>query len=268
MARRMVLFVLALVIALMGSGAVFAYASRADDRALAATEPTDVLLVKARIKAGTTALKAQEDGLFELFRMPRRAVPAGALKDIKGFEQKVASVDLLPGEVALAAKFVDRNAAVVAGKLPIPPGKMAVSVALVDPARVGGHLEPGNEVAVFNTFTAIEGNQAGPKTPSGDGLKDKFEVNKVTRLLLPRVKVLAIGGAVLNQKSDGDEGNAGSGSGLDSSLTLTLAVDQRQAEKLVLAGSSGRLHVALLNDQSKAAPSDGVDNRHLFDTAQ
>lgn len=267
MARRLVLFLLALAIALMGSGAVFAYASHAEDRAMADQEPIELLVARETIPAGTSAGKAQELGLVEPFKMPRRAVPEGALTDLEAVKDSVASADVYKGEVLLGAKFVSSTAAAVAGPLPIPNGKMAVSVALEDPARVGGFVEPGAEVAVFDTFNAYEFNESGPKTPSGNGLQEKFEYNRATRVLLPRVQVLAVSEEVLGAPApeEGDEEPAPALGPGDTRVTLTLAVDQDQAERLVHGTQTGHLYFALLNAQSTSAPSDGVDNRHLFD---
>lgn len=264
MARRLVLFAVALLIALMGSGAVFAYASHAEDRAMADQEPVELLVAKVKIPAGTTAQQAQDKGLVQPFKLPKRAVPEGALKDIQGVEADVTAGDVFPGEVLLAAKFVSKSAAAVSGVLPIPPGKMAVSVSMEDPARVGGFVEPGSEVAVFDTFNAYELNQSGPKTPSGDGIQEKFVYNRATRMLLPRVQVLAVGDQPLGRGAQ-PEDKSKTPAGTDTHLTLTLAVDQAQAERLVHGMQTGHLYFGLLTEQSRSTASDGVDNRHLFD---
>ena len=266
MARRLILFLLALGIALLGSGAVFAYASAADDRAMADQQPVDVLMAKDKIPAGTTALDAQTEGLVEIFAMPRRAVPEGALTSIEGVEEYVTTADVLKGEVLLAAKFVNKSAAAVAGVLPIPEGKMAVSVSLEDPARVGGFVEPGSEVAIFDTFNAMEMNQSGPKTPAGNGLEKKFEYNRATRMLLPRVQVIAVGDRALGATAEEGDDPTSKPVTTDTRLTLTLAVDQDQAERLIQGTQTGALYFGLLTTTSKTKPSDGVDNRDLFNT--
>ena len=77
------------------------------------------------------------------------------------------------------------------GGLTIPDGMLAVSVSMRVPAQVGGYVQPGTDVAVFDTFNLAEGKG---RVPAGDGLASSHDYNQATRLLLPKVQVLAIGG--------------------------------------------------------------------------
>jgi pilus assembly protein CpaB len=167
---------------------------------------------------------------------------------------------LVPGQVLTSAMFIAGKPKAAATILPIPAGKMAVSLALADPNRIGGYLKPGNEVAVFDTFNAAEGSAPGPKTPSGDGISDDFKKNRSTRLVLPRVRVLAIGDEAFGTSFKPATVTTGS----NGTITVTLAVDQQQAEKLIQVAQVGHPWLALLTDTSETAPSDGVDNRGLF----
>jgi pilus assembly protein CpaB len=47
-------------------------------------------------------------------------------------------------------------------------------------------------------------------------------------------------------------------------VLVTVAVDQRQAEKLIHAAQTGAIYLALVTDSSKTAPGAGVDNRTVF----
>ncbi len=85
--RRILLFFVALAVALVGTSAVFVYVSRADARAMAGQQPVKVLTVgEAVVAAGTTVARLREQKLLEVREMPRSAVPAGALTDLEGLE--------------------------------------------------------------------------------------------------------------------------------------------------------------------------------------
>src|SRR3954453_365935 len=144
MGRRTVLLVVALLVAAMGTGLVFAYVSHVDDRALADQKPHDVLVVKKLIAQGTTVTAAEQAGAFERKPIAESSIAPGALSDLAPIRSLVALAPLFPGEQVLQAKF---GAAAENSILPIPPGKLAVSIQLGDPARVAGFVSPGAEVA-------------------------------------------------------------------------------------------------------------------------
>jgi pilus assembly protein CpaB len=252
MARRAVLFILALLLALVGTGAVLAYVRQVDERAIADRRPVVVLVAKGTIPAGMTALQATEKGLLESKELPANTVPADALDTIAAIGEQVAISDIYKGEILLRPKFSGQQ---VTGALTIPTGKMAVSLQLDDPQRVGGFVLPGSEVAIFNTFQV-------EKAPDKNDRPGELEikVNATTRLLLPRIPVIAVGPSTLRSASA--KGNDGKD---EIPVTiLTVAVTQSEGEKLVHAAQTGDLYFALLNGQSKTGPSDGVNNFTLF----
>ena len=249
MVRRVLLFVGAVLLALVGTGLVFAYASSADRRALEGQQPVPVLVAVETIPAETPVSAAEEQGLFELTELPRAAVPPGALSDTAQIDTKVTGAAISPGEVLLAAKFVDPA---VAGVLNIPESKLAVSVELTDPGRVAGFVVPGSEVAIFATYAAETEGEAASAVES-----------ETTQLLLPRVKVLAAGPTSLRgSATDEGEGSATAEEPIKTSV-LTVAVTQEEAERLIHGAQTGRVYFALLTTDSQTGPSAGVSNRTL-----
>lgn len=264
MKRRFALFVTALVVALASTGAVFAYVSKVDARALADQQPTKVLVATERIPAGTTAGEAVAGELATVRTFARTSVPEGALTDVKSVAQQVALTDLYPGEMLLAVKFGEQ-AAPNSGALTIPEGHLAVTVNLENPRGVSGFVTPNAEVAVFDTFNVFPRDAGSGQTPSGDRLSDDYDKNRATRLLLPRVKVLAVGAQTsLRPEAEDDEAAVPAGAP-PTATAVTLAVMQKDAEKVIHAAETGSLWFALLSPQSTTAPSQGVDSRRLFD---
>jgi pilus assembly protein CpaB len=261
MNRRLVLFVVAFLVAITGTGAVFVYVSQADSRAVAGQQLVRVLVANKHVTAGAVAGSLLTKNQVTVRSLPRSSVPADALQDLAGHDKEVTVVDLYPGDFLLAGKLAP-HAAPNSGALTIPTGKMAVSVSLEDPRGVAGFVVPGSEVAVFDTFNVAPG---GATEPSGDRLTDGYLKNRATRLLLGRVTVLAVGPDVTEGKSSSSDKSKKDAAGNQATaVALTLAVSQPDAEKLIHAAETGSLWFGLLSDSSKTAPSGGVDNHHLF----
>jgi pilus assembly protein CpaB len=272
MTRRIIAAIAALLIALAGSLAVMSYARAADERALAGQEAVRVYVAELEVPAGTTAGKAVEDGLIVPTLIARKGVPDGALTSVEGgYDQLVASSAIQPGELVLRTRFAARGT--TQGALGVPEGKLAVSVALDDPSRVGPFVTVGAKVAVFDTFNVQEADTKN-STPAGDRLQDRHEYTRATRLLLPEVEVIAVGATTTTRTapSTADEESTGAlaaGPALQATTTLmTLAVTQEQAEKLVHASRTGTVTFALLGPDATATPGAGVDDRRLFEVAK
>ena len=241
MKRRVGLLVAALVVALFGTSAVYAYVNRVEAKTVNAGSPVNVLVATAQIPTGATGAVVAQSNLTRVTTMPQRNVPEGALTDLNSVKDKQLATDVYPGEVLLAARFTDRTQART-GALSIPDNKFAVSVQMGDPQRVAGFLVPGSQVAVLATML-----------PSGDnGIAH-------TGVILSRAQVIAVGPTTL-------QSNGATGAGPEPTATtiLTLALSQVQAEKLVLAQQIGKLYLGLLTDKSSASVDPGVTSDDLF----
>ena len=263
MARRTGLLLLALVVAMMGTGAVFLYVSKADSRALADQKPVSILVAKKTIPAGTSAQQASEGGMLRLAQQARAAVPEDALSDITDVKDLVVVSDVFPGEVLLRPKFVANGSV---GALPIPTDKMAVSVELNDPQRVAGFVQPGSEVAIFDTFEVDSADVTATVTGARSVNVRGAKVDRATRLLLPRASVIAVGPVSLRPSSgeDKDDDSTVTDDKPVTTAVLTVAVSATDAEKLVHAAQTGEVYFALLTSRSKTGPTQGVDNSTLF----
>lgn len=266
MSRRITTISAALVLALLGTLLVVVYVGRADARALDGVQTVTVLVAKEPLKKGQTVKSAKEAGLLVEEMLPRKVVPAAALTAVQPADEAlVFANDVTPGEVIQRPRLVANVEP--PDKLVIPPGKLAVTVKLEDPARVSSFVTVGSDIAVFDSYNVFEGNEGTTRTPSGDRLNEKFEYNKATRVLLPRVKVLAVGQSFVERKPAKPEDDTGPAVAPveDKTLTLvTVAVDQREAEKLIHGTQTGTLYLGLL-DTYEVTPGPGVDNRTLFD---
>jgi pilus assembly protein CpaB len=250
MTRRLGLLAVALVVALLGTFAVFSYVSQVEAKTLAGAEPVDVLVAAERLASGTSGAAVAKGQLATLVSMPRKSVPEGALTALDEVGSQTLVSDVFAGEVLLRAKFADQTART--GDLLIPKDKIAVSVELGDPQRVAGFVVPGSEIAIFATVekTPETGDQeATAQDPGGPQ----------TRLLLPRTSVIAVGPATLRPAAEEAEEEEAV-----PTAVLTVAVTQEEAERLVHGIQTGELYLGLLSTTSKTGPSQGVTTTSLF----
>jgi pilus assembly protein CpaB len=246
MGRRTVLLIVAALIALLGTSMVFFYARGADSRATAAQQPVQVLKAVAKIDVGETLQDAESKGKLQLGDVPRKQVLPGAVNSITGLSDKVALSAVYPNEQIISAKFGSSGDEET---LTIPNGNIAISVNLSDTGRVAGFVTPGSSVAIFTNTTSTN-----PDSKAGDA----------TRLLLPKVQVIAVGTTTVVSQTTTSAAGAQTTEQLPKTL-FTLSVNQRQAEKVMFASSHGELSLGLLNDKSKVADDSGVTARNLFE---
>jgi pilus assembly protein CpaB len=269
MRRRLLAVLTAVVLAAAGCIAVVAYVRAADRRALAGREAVWTLVARKRIPSGTTGAQIRDGGYVERVTMPAATVPADAAEVIDDQLATLAvTADLQPSQLLLRGMFGESTR--INGGLALPDGKLAVSVEMTAAARVAGFVRPGSKVAIFDTFTVRDGNG---RVPSGTRLADNYDYNHATRVLLPRVEVLAVGergtaGAATSTPAGeaGAAGAAGAAKDTKAGLTVlvTLAANQDEAEKLIHGSLTGTLSFALLDDTATIEPGAGVDNNTLF----
>lgn len=217
MARRMILLIAAALVAAMGAGMVFLYVSSGDNNASAAEEAAQTVYTAAvRIDPGATGDSLGTGTVLET-KVAASSVPVGSVTSLSQVAGLKAVTTIFPGQVLIASQFGDNN---ITGGLPIPADKLAIAIALGDPQRVAGFVQPGSKVAVFST------------------------IDKKTELLLQNVTVIAVGPSTMTtttQKSNGattEEATA--------SAPLTLALSEADAIKLVNAASGGELYLGLI----------------------
>jgi pilus assembly protein CpaB len=249
MSRRVVVVAVALVLGVVGTTAVAAYVKSADARASSAQQTVPVFAAKGLIPAGTTGAAAEQQGLFEQQQLPTKLVPAGAVTDLNSVAGLVAINDIPAQQVLLVQLFTtDRRG----GALTIPDGRMAVTVELKDlTQRVAGFVTPGSEVAVFDNYGAT----GAPTGSSAGGTSAGSTSGLTTRVLIPRVEVIAVGPNALT-KSQTDPAVA--------TTLMTLALNQKQSEQVIRAAQTDELYFALLTPHSKLTPSAGINANNLF----
>ncbi len=260
MTRRILTIIVAIVLAVIGTGAVLIYVKQADQRALAGQKAVSVLVATQQVPAGTTAAAALHAGYLQAQKLPAASVPADAVRWVgPAISGLVLSADLPSGQLLLRPMLV--TAVEAATGLPIPAGKVALSVQMCLQKAVAGYIRPGSLIAVFNTFFK---GKSGSVVVSCAGTSWQNGATDIhTRLVLTDVEVLAVGqasagttGVTTTTTTSGGILTQGSSSSSSNStiLLVTVAVSQSDAERLIHLAEDGIPYMALVGASSGTKP--------------
>ena len=248
MKSRIVAIATAALVALVGAVLVFVYARGADARAVAAQQPVAAYVTTALVPSGTPLRDALRRGLVAQTSISAKGLPAGALQRVDERNSALlALTDLSPGQYVLATAWGTTPTGQRA--IEMPPGMLAVSVNLTDPARVGTFVTPGSRIAIFATY----GDAGDAMAQSGDG------DTTATSVLFDNVLVIAMGASVLTPTQPGGEEAQGEGKG----FLVTVAVTPAQATRLVHAINRYTLYAALRGADTKVPARLTVSDRSL-----
>ncbi|HET7902676.1 MAG TPA: hypothetical protein VFL59_15945, partial [Candidatus Nanopelagicales bacterium] len=105
MGRRTLLLIAALVVAALGTVAVWLYASNADNQAQEGQQLVTVLVAKDKIEVGTSGSTAASNGAFEPKSLPQSAVPQGSISDATSIANQVALIPVYPGQTIMSQQW-------------------------------------------------------------------------------------------------------------------------------------------------------------------
>jgi pilus assembly protein CpaB len=269
MTRRILAVLISIVLAVLGTVAVFLYVRTADARAVAGQKARVVVVAQKQIPAGTSGRALRGNDYLRTVTMPATTVPDDALEQVDSeLDTLVVTSTVQPGQLLLRAMFGAPTQ--TTGGLRIPDGQIAIAARVKATVFGPGSVRAGARVAIFYTYTPLD--EAHRNTVSGAGLERGHAINSVTRLLLTNIEILAVSGPG-TAPADGDGARtgtssgsgSGAGSGFDAEVVVTFAVSQVDAERLAHAVAlGGELNIAMLSDQSDVRTDTGVDNRSLF----
>jgi pilus assembly protein CpaB len=247
MDRRRLLLILAVFVAIIGTALVFLYVQGADKRAGDKFDNVSVLKATSDISAGETYDSALSSGKITTAAVPRNQLTSGYQTSTAALKGKIASVPIFAGQQIIASQFGSEVQAATSA-LPVPKGMMAIAVNLTDPDRVAGNIQNGSQVAIFVTGTL---------EPAASNGASGAAAGESTRLLLPNVTVLNVGSPVPTTATTTDNSGNQTTEQLPRTL-LTIAVTQKEAQKVILASKALDLTFGLLTPDSKVKPGPGT----------
>jgi len=245
MRSRIVAVILAIVLGVVAWVVAARYLQAEQDRLTAGAQLIAVFVAAQDLPTGMTADEMLSKGYLAQEQVPRQYVAGSAVSSRAALEGKVAAQPIAKGEQIAGTMF--KYAADVGLASSTPKGYIAVSIPYDAVRGVGALLQPGDSVAVYGTFS------------SGSAIKIS---GAVTKLILPKVKVLAVGaqlasGATATSGASSSSGGLLGGGSTESVGSITLAVTPSDAEKLVFTAESGRVWLGLFSSTDPNTPSTG-----------
>jgi len=226
--RRLLGIVAAVLLALFGTVVLVAYVRSAEQRAVAGQQRVEAFVVRQRIPRGTAA--GDIGDRVRLEPVPRNLRPEGAVSNIAELGDRVAAVDLLPGELVASGRFVEIEAQQGAGA--VEEGRQVISISLDAQRAAGGRLRAGQIVGVIISMDQAE-------VPDPDNPDGTIEEDAISRMVLNQVSVTAVSGGA------GADAEAAAGAQM-----VSLAVDESDAERLAFGAEHGRIWLTLQNEET------------------
>jgi pilus assembly protein CpaB len=247
-AGKTIAVVLALLLAIVATVAIFMYVRGIEERAFEDAELVEVFVAQGPIAAGTSAAEAGDAGLIARDTAPRRNVPVGAVTDLDQITDLVATERVLTGEILLRERWGTTEEVSVGFE--IPEGFEAIAVEVGIPPGVAGYIREGDQVSLIATLEA-----PGTTTTEPDGTVTEEPGETRTQYLLQSIEVLAIG-----QRTTQAEGDAAT----QSSVLMTVALQPEDAERLVFAIENASLYFTLLPEDAEPQDTPGRTLEDLF----
>ncbi len=257
MKRRVLAIVLAVLLAVLGAGAVLAYVRQADQRALAGQKAVTVVVALQTIPSGTSLRLAAAQHLLGRETFPASSVPTNAVSAVTpALEPLVVSYQIPSGTVLITPMLVTAAQATAGGGVALPTGQVAVTIALCVPEAVAGAVRAGSKVDVVNTFTVGgAGGGSGLSASAGcSGSHQQSSPNARTQMVLTGMQVLSVGPAATGQASSTPAGTAPATTGTTTdspasstgTVLVTFAATVQQAEKLIKLSDTGLPYLLLV----------------------
>lgn len=212
--RTKIVLILAIVMGAVTTVLFYQYMNRFQLEAAASEALVEVVTAKEPIAKNEIITAAK----LTLTRVPELGVHPNAVKTIIEAEGKIANASIAAGEVLLTHRFQDTKEEALFVSRKVKEGYRAVSVGVDFVRSVSNLIEPEDYVDVIFSKTDMQTKEV------------------VTKLLLEKVRVLAVGRKMVESESDTPYVEYSS---------ATLELNKVQTVELVNAIESGTIHLTL-----------------------
>jgi pilus assembly protein CpaB len=219
MNKRLVAVVATIVLAVAGVSALLLHTRDAEERAFEGAKLVPALRLVKDVPAGASVREVA--GAAKEVKLPRSAVPTGALVDLGAVDGKVTTGPMVTGEVLIANRFASPGTEKSgAGRTGLQHITIQVGLA----PSVGGVLEKDDTVGIIGNYGAAPDGQSG---------------------------FLAQSISVVRAKSSTIDGRPGS--------LVTLKVDGKTALKISNAASFGTIWLTLQDGKTDTSRPSVID---------
>jgi Flp pilus assembly protein CpaB len=259
MRSRGLVVAIAVVLAVLAAVGVIVYTNQVKNSAT--TEDTVAVVVSNQDIPASTELNPLIDqgGVFKQIRVPKDALVSGAVVNLDQLRDQVTSAPILANEQIPSSRLGQG----ISNLLGISPGHMALSMELDSPPGGNGHIQQGDSISVFATFSKgtpiqykqltdlfgkaaiakfLQDVQAAGATVSASNLSVVVMPFDYTFQLIRSVKVLDIDNPAVDQTT-------GKSAGGNIVFALDLLPDE--ARDIVFSNNFGSLWLGLLPPDNK-----------------
>jgi pilus assembly protein CpaB len=247
--RRVLAIVAAVLLTVFGVVVIIAYVNAAEDRAQETAGLVRILVAAEEIPAGTPA--PELEGRVAPREVPRSFRPEDPVTNIEELGRKETVERILEGEPIVERQFGEPGSTPPPGQPQLDEGREVITLTLEAQRALGGEVAAGDLVGVIVSLDDIGGDGETPIDETG-GTGAGGQGCGETGMVLARVEVTDVSGA-----ADPETGEAGG-----NAVTVSLNVDQPDAERLAFAAEYGSIWLTRQTDQS--LPLD--DDRQSCDT--
>jgi pilus assembly protein CpaB len=270
--RRLLTIALAALLAVFGVVAVLAYVRQANDRAVTGLRAEWVLLAKAAIPAGTSLRAAQQQNMLTTEQVPVSSLSTPPVHSVTAANAHlVLTGGVAKGQLILLNMLGPAGTVTASGSFSIPAGKVAVTVEMCVQESVANYVTAGSSVAVFDTYAGPHSQIQRSCDPTHTVINSVAAVNggADTRIVLTKALVLAVGQNPGAQSTAAGGAStltdpSSSGSAVQGTVLVTLAVSQADAERLILIDELGLPYMALLGPTSTTTFDNPANVQNLF----
>ncbi|MBI1874753.1 MAG: Flp pilus assembly protein CpaB [Acidobacteria bacterium] len=237
---------LSIVMGLLAMMMMWAYLSSRESSLLQLAAMKDVVVAQTDILQNTII----DERHVQAIQVPAKYLQPQAVSDARAVLGRVTSVPVPRGAQMLGTFLQDAGASALAFE--VPRGMRAVTIAVSDVTGVGGLVKPGNYVDVFGTF------EYGRPVGQQGGRMVYADERSETRMLMQNMLVVAVGqehmgarpaprASAQDARSLADQANIERQQRTErrDARNVTVLVDPKQAQQLVLAQQIGQLTLAL-----------------------
>jgi pilus assembly protein CpaB len=286
MARRALIILIALALAVAGTWVILTWVNSATERELADVEVVEVLVAAQPIAEGTRADTLVLDTHVVLTEVLARSQVPGAVVNLADISGLVADVDIVVGEQLTTQRFVAPEERIqdLFPDIEVPDGFLEVSFSFNDVQFVGGKPLPGDYVAfiaIFDPFTvspsAIEPGAINDfddfftvvqtVTPADGEEVDltEYQTPQTVHILFHKVLVTNVQfGApapLVDENGDPIEPDPRA---LPGTSIVTLAVPAPDLERMVFTNEYGRIWLALETLDDSEEGTDFITRANVF----
>ena len=239
MRSRGLVVALAVLLAVLAAAAVILYTNGVKKEAASGGNLQVVIVATQDIPAGSALDPLIEQGAFKELNVPVEAVVQGAVPSVSDLRGQTTTTPIVANE-QLATSSLSSGEQVQGGMIGISKDHVAVTIKMAAPEGGDGHIQRGDNVTVYATFTGVsmvKGTLAQLASPTSTATTTtKQDLPDFTGTLIPTVKVLDI----INPTVDANGVQTGD------SITITLDLTKKDAQNLVFAQQNGQIWLGLL----------------------